>query len=155
MTAVNCAIRQIVGIVYGRRGHGGCQDEAVIDINAGMFFKPKVGDIIFDSPVWLQISGEFERLLSRYKLEHMNYVYTLLSGKDGNFYTGSTSDLKRRLKEHNAGGVNSTKNRRPLELIYYEACLNVEDSRQRERYLKSGMGKKYLKNRLKKYLENL
>lgn len=42
-----------------------------------------------------------------------------------------------------------------MRLIYYEACLNEEDARQRERYLKSGMGKKYLKNRLKKYLENL
>jgi len=53
------------------------------------------------------------------------------------------------------GRVNSTKNRRPLKLIYYEACINEEDARRRERYLKSGMGKKYLKNRLKSYLGNL
>jgi len=85
----------------------------------------------------------------------MYYVYTLLSHKDGNLYTGSTNDLKRRLKEHNAGGVNSTKNRRPLKLIYYEACIDEEDTRQREKYLKSGMGKKYLRNRLKNYLGNL
>ena len=85
----------------------------------------------------------------------MHYVYTLLSEKDGYFYTGSTNDLKRRVEEHNTGRVNSTKNRRPLKLIYYEACLNEDDARQRERYLKSGMGKKYLRNRLKNSLQNL
>jgi len=63
--------------------------------------------------------------------------------------------LKRRFEEHNKGRVNSTKNRRPMKLIYYEACINEEDARRRERYLKTGMGKKYLKNRLKKYIENL
>ena len=85
----------------------------------------------------------------------MHYVYTLLSEQDGHFYTGSTNDLKRRFEEHTTGRVNSTKNRRPMKLIYYEACTNEEDARKRERYLKSGMGKKYLKNRLEKCLENL
>ena len=85
----------------------------------------------------------------------MHYVYTLLSDKDGHLYTGSTNDLKRRLKEHDAGSVSSTRSRRPLTLIYYEACINQEDARQREKYLKSGMGKRYLRNRLKKYFTNL
>ena len=85
----------------------------------------------------------------------MFYVYVLLSEKDGNLYTGSCSDLKRRIVEHKNGRVKSTTNRRPLKLVYYEACLNEDDARGRERYLKSGMGKKYLKNRLKKYFENL
>ena len=85
----------------------------------------------------------------------MHYVYLLMSEADGNFYTGSTADLKRRIHEHNSGRVNSTKNRKPLKLIYYEACLDETDARYRERYLKSGMGKKYLRNRLKKYLVNL
>ena len=89
------------------------------------------------------------------QIKIMNYVYTLLSDKDGKLYTGSTNDLKRRLKEHQSGNVSSTKSRRPLRLIYYEACINQEDARQREKYLKSGMGKKYLRNRLKKYIENL
>ena len=79
----------------------------------------------------------------------------LLSDKDGKFYTGSTNDLRRRVEEHKAGRVNSTKNRLPIKLIYYEACLNETDARARERYLKSGMGKKYLRNRLKTFLENL
>jgi putative endonuclease len=85
----------------------------------------------------------------------MYYVYLLISEKDGNFYTGSTADLKRRFEEHNSGLVNSTKNRLPLKLIYYEACLNETDARNRERYLKSGMGKKYLRNRLKSFLNDL
>ena len=85
----------------------------------------------------------------------MHYVYILHSKKDSKFYTGLTNDLKRRMKEHQSGNVKSTLNRRPLELIYYEACLNEDDAKQREMYLKSGMGKKYIRNRLKRYLENL
>jgi len=79
----------------------------------------------------------------------MYYVYLLKSEKDGKFYTGSTDDLKRRIVEHEAGYVKSTVRRKPLKLIYYEACLNEEDARKRERYLKSGAGKKYLQNRLR------
>ena len=85
----------------------------------------------------------------------MYYVYVLLSERDGKFYTGSTGNLKERLEEHKRGYARSTKNRRPFKLIYYEACLNEEDAMQREKYLKSGMGKKYLKNRLKHYLSDL
>ena len=85
----------------------------------------------------------------------MYYVYILYSEKDGQFYTGSTNDLKRRMSEHNDGRVISTENRRPLQLVYYEACLNEVDARAREKYLKSGMGKRYIKNRLKHYLEDL
>ena len=85
----------------------------------------------------------------------MYYVYLLRSEKDGEFYTGSTDNLKRRIAEHEDGYVKSTVNRKPLKLIYYEACLNEADARRRERYLKSGAGKKYLRNRLKSYLEDL
>ena len=85
----------------------------------------------------------------------MHYIYILQSKKDHKFYTGVTNDLKRRMKQHQSGTVRSTWNRRPLELIYYEACLNEDDAKQRELYLKSGMGKKYIRNRLKRYLDNL
>ncbi len=85
----------------------------------------------------------------------MHYVYVLQSKKDGKFYTGLTNDLKKRIKQHKSCAVKSTWNRRPLELIYYEACLSEDDAKQRELYLKSGMGKKYIRNRLKQYLENL
>jgi putative endonuclease len=85
----------------------------------------------------------------------MYYVYVLHSDRDGMFYTGSTNDLKRRLSEHNDGRVGSTVKRRPLRLIYYEACVKESDARAREKYLKSGMGKRYIKNRLKHHLEDL
>jgi len=85
-------------------------------------------------------------------LKMMYYVYVIQSKKDGKWYTGSTNDLRRRFNEHILGKVSSTKNRVPFLLIYYEACLNEQDAKYRERYLKSGMGKRYLKNRLKRFL---
>ena len=89
------------------------------------------------------------------QIHPMYYVYLLKSEKDGKFYTGSTDDLKRRIAEHEAGYVKSTVHRKPLKLIYYEACIDEDDARRRERYLKSGAGKKYLRNRLRTYLEDL
>lgn len=83
----------------------------------------------------------------------MFYVYVLRSEKDGKLYTGSTNDLKRRFGLHQTGKVISTAARRPFELIYYEASLNETDCRKRERFLKSGPGKKYLRNRLKFFLK--
>ena len=85
----------------------------------------------------------------------MYYVYVLLSEDDKLFYTGATADLKARLKQHNEGKVLSTKKRRPLKLIYYEACPSKEDAFRREKYLKTGMGKRYLRNRLKDTLVKL
>jgi putative endonuclease len=82
----------------------------------------------------------------------MYYTYVLYSKKDEKFYTGFTQDLKLRFDQHNKGRVESTKNRRPLELIYYEACLNRDDATHREKYLKSYHGKTYIKKRLKSYL---
>ena len=58
---------------------------------------------------------------------------------------------KKRLKEHNSGRITSTKHRRPFKLIYFEGCLNEQDAKAREKYLKSGMGKRYVRNRLKIY----
>ena len=78
----------------------------------------------------------------------MCYTYVLRSEKDSRLYTGSTNDLRKRLCEHNSGRVTSTKNRGPFELIYYEASLDEQDARAREKYLKTGMGKRYTKNRL-------
>ena len=80
------------------------------------------------------------------------YVYVLRSMKDGNFYTGLTRDLRARLTLHNGGKVPSTKNRVPLELIYWEGCLNEHDAALREKYLKTAWGKRYIKGRLKQYL---
>jgi putative endonuclease len=83
------------------------------------------------------------------------YIYVLYSLKDQMFYTGFTQDLEKRLQLHKKGKVYSTKHRTPLILVYHEACLNKYDALAREKYLKSGMGKRYIKNRLKRYLEDL
>ena len=83
---------------------------------------------------------------------NMWYTYLLQSQKNKRWYTGCTSDLRKRLKEHNEMLVSSTKGRGPFILIYYEACLNKKDAFAREIYLKSGMGKRYLRNRLKRFL---
>jgi len=79
----------------------------------------------------------------------MYYTYVLLSKKDSKFYTGCTDNLKKRFEEHNKGQVKSTKHRIPFDLIYYEACHCREDAYRRERYLKTGKGKRYIRNRLK------
>ncbi|MDQ5901187.1 MAG: putative endonuclease [Patescibacteria group bacterium] len=78
----------------------------------------------------------------------MFYTYVLLSAKDKTYYTGWSTDLKRRVKEHNEGKVDATRNRRPLKLIYYEACLVEEDAVRREKQLKTGFGRAYLRRRL-------
>ena len=82
----------------------------------------------------------------------MHYIYVLQSNKDSKFYVGFTEDLKLRFEQHNKGYVDSTKNRRPLKLIYYEACLDQDDAIRREKYLKSYYGKRFIKTRLKSYL---
>lgn len=82
------------------------------------------------------------------------YVYVLLSKKDGKLYTGYTANLRNRIEMHNKGLVASTKHRRPLELIYFEGCRNQQDATRREKYLKSGNGKIYIRNRLKAFNSN-
>jgi len=82
----------------------------------------------------------------------MYFVYVLQSLKDNEFYTGFTTDLTRRVKEHNQGLQVSTRHRIPFELVYYEWSLNKTDAISREKYFKSGPGKKFLRNRLKNFL---
>lgn len=82
----------------------------------------------------------------------MYYVYILQSKKDGNIHTGYTNNLRKRLWQHQNGKSSYTKGRGPYKLIYYEASLNDEDARSRELFLKSGMGKRYIKNRIKRFL---
>ena len=80
------------------------------------------------------------------------YVYVLRSLKDQMFYVGFTKNLRQRLESHNSGYVTSTKRRVPLELVYWEGCRNQADATEREKYLKSSWGKRYIKNRLRNYL---
>jgi putative endonuclease len=85
----------------------------------------------------------------------MYYVYVLRSKKDNKNYVGYTENLKLRFELHKKGIVDSTKNRRPLKLIYYEACLNQQDATHREKYLKTYHGKMFIKQRIKSYLTGL
>ena len=80
------------------------------------------------------------------------YTYVMKSKTDQKLYTGCTNDLRKRLKQHNAGYVIATKKRIPFDLMYYEACKNQSDAYTREKYLKTGMGKRFIKNRLKRFL---
>lgn len=82
----------------------------------------------------------------------MYYTYILQSNKDGKWYTGYTNNLRKRFNEHNNGKNISTKSRGSFILIYYEGCINEYDAIKREKYLKTGMGKRYIKNRLKRFL---
>src|SRR4030042_2120026 len=82
----------------------------------------------------------------------MFHTYVLQSFKDKKWYTGYTNDLRKRFSQHNGGKVFSTTGRGPFKLIYYEACINEDDAKGREKYLKSGMGKRYLKHRVKRFL---
>ncbi|OGF25305.1 hypothetical protein A2303_03040 [Candidatus Falkowbacteria bacterium RIFOXYB2_FULL_47_14] len=78
----------------------------------------------------------------------MFYVYILYSKKDQNFYIGYSEDLKRRMKEHLEGKVQSTRNRHPLRLLCYEAYLTKGEAIKRERFLKSSDGKKDIRKRI-------
>ena len=82
----------------------------------------------------------------------MYYTYVLQSLKDSKFYTGYTKDLKQRFDQHIKGNVESTVNRRPFRLVYYEACLDKYDALKREQYFKSYHGKMFIKKRIKSYL---
>lgn len=76
----------------------------------------------------------------------MAYVYVLRNNLSQRLYTGFTRDLQKRLIQHAA-------TKPQYDLVYYEACLNVSDAMAREKFLKTGPGKRYLKNRIKRFLE--
>ena len=82
----------------------------------------------------------------------MFYVYLLHSTKDNGFYIGFPTDLKRRLSEHTRGASFATKSRGPWKLIYYEAYTEREDAEGREKFLKSGAGRRFLRAQLRHYL---
>jgi putative endonuclease len=81
----------------------------------------------------------------------MFYVYVLHSESDCGLYIGFSTDLRRRIAEHKQGLAFATSFRGPWRLIYYEAYLDQDDALGRERYLKSGGGRRFLKKQLKHY----
>jgi len=76
------------------------------------------------------------------------FTYVLQSRVDRSYYVGWTDDLELRLKKHNAGKVKSTANKKPFEIVYYEACFDKSAAIKRERSLKTGFGRAYLKRRI-------
>lgn len=82
----------------------------------------------------------------------MYYIYVLESQKNFDLYKGFSADINRRLKEHNNGLVESTKNDRPWKLVYCEIFIHKKDAVNREKYLKGSWGRKFLKDVLKNYL---
>ncbi len=78
----------------------------------------------------------------------MYFTYVLKSIKDNKHYIGYAEDIEKRIKEHNSGMVMATKGRIPLELVYYEACISKEKAIAREKYFKTGFGRRFLKDRL-------
>ena len=80
----------------------------------------------------------------------MYVVYVLKSEKDGKLYYGFSNNFERRLEEHNSKQVRSTKNRAPFKLVYKESAENLEEARKKEKYFKSGFGRKYVKNQINK-----
>lgn len=81
----------------------------------------------------------------------MFYVYCLESEKFDELYFGYTNNLKKRFKEHNQGLNFSTKRYKPWKVIYYEACVDEDDAKRREKYFKTTQGNRLLKRRLKEY----
>jgi len=76
------------------------------------------------------------------------YTYVLQSEKDGKLYVGYTKDLFERLEKHNEGLVAATRDRRPLTLKYYEACASEQKAIKREKYFKTGFGRRFLSQRM-------
>lgn len=85
----------------------------------------------------------------------MRYVYVLRSKVDGELYVGSTYYLEKRLSEHNSGQVPATKDRAPLEIIHYEVFRNKYDAYFREKWLKTGWGRRYLRKTLHNTIKSL
>jgi putative endonuclease len=78
----------------------------------------------------------------------MFYTYVLRSEIDNKSYVGWTVGLRKRYIKHQSGEVTATKDRRPLKLIYYEGCLSREKAIRREKYFKTGFGRRFLKSRV-------
>ena len=83
----------------------------------------------------------------------MYWIYILECSDDKSWYIGYTSDLKKRIKEHQSGyGSDTTKKKQIWKLIYCEGYLNIKDAKGREVFLKSGASRGFLKKQLMNYL---
>jgi len=80
------------------------------------------------------------------------YTYAMYDTAKTRFYVGITNDLRRRVQEHHRGKTQTTKRMNDPRLVYFEACLDKKDAATREKQLKTGFGRGYLKRRLKNFL---
>ncbi len=85
----------------------------------------------------------------------MFYIYALKSINYNMIYVGITENLNARIDRHNKGYVKSTKKYSPFELFYFETCDNGKQAREREKYLKSTSGKRFLKSVLGSRIDQL
>lgn len=83
----------------------------------------------------------------------MYYVYILKSDKDNKTYLGCTNNLKKRVNIHNSGKIESTKNRGPFYVVFYEAFIDKNDAFRREQWLKTGWGRNHIKSMLRNSLK--
>lgn len=83
------------------------------------------------------------------------YTYAMYDNKKDKFYIGYTANLKKRVSQHQSHSGHTSKRLRNLVLVYYEACVSEEDARKRERKLKTGFGRGYLRRRLISSINNL
>ena len=109
---------------------------------------------LLEASVESAIDGEVEIRIppsppsEAYTCKMMWSVSILKSGPDGQYYVGSTNDLRPRIQEHQKGQCNSTKARRPLELVAYVAVKHETTARELEKYFRTGSGKATLRNRI-------
>jgi putative endonuclease len=75
----------------------------------------------------------------------MYYVYILLNERNTKTYTGVADDVNKRLAEHNAGRVKSSRPYRPYKIIHAESFETLKEARQKERFYKSTTGRRKLK----------
>lgn len=86
----------------------------------------------------------------------LHYTYVLLCGLENGkkcFYIGYTNDLSNRVKKHQRKIVTATKKYTDIELVYYEASISKTDAINREKTLKTGFGRAFIKNRIKSFLD--
>ena len=74
----------------------------------------------------------------------MYFVYVLRSLKNGSFYKGMTTNLERRLFQHNKGLTSGNKSLKPFELLFVQICESSIEARILEKYLKSGVGREII-----------
>lgn len=84
---------------------------------------------------------------------HMYYVYYLLMN-NGQIYTGSSSDLKERMREHARGAVTTTSKYLPIRLIGYESYLLKSDAQRREKFMKTTEGKRLFRQQFRDVLSS-